>query len=536
MAGVYTVKIAEQDGTLVVNGLANANVYALEDELNGIGAASFGFPKASADAASLDLLDRECQIFRDGALKWCGPMIQAQAEAGSAEVRVDVPGLGWYLTRRQISDARANRLSNASFESGLLGWTAAGVTATADTARAVLGSYALKLVQANAGVDTFEYQQFTLTAGSIGTLVTVGGYIYIQSSGYVGPALESRGLFVSGIESTVVRDYQFIEVDDSTPRDRWVYLETAIWVPPGKTWTLEVRCYAPGGTAWWDGLRAVKMESLSHYAIDMGVIAGNLLDFVQDPTHGWDDLGITTSDATTGVLLDRHYQYADHTDAWQALQEFVGMGLDWSMICTPTTKVFTTYYPKGTDRTATVTLSMRNAGSGTLSDWRLSVDGSATATRVVMLGDGDGPDREEGYAADALDLGGLVLGEVVNAPPNTPLNGLQTIAEKRLAASKGLVRVLEVTGIPGDTVQHDTLVVGDTVTVSISDGWVDLAGGWRIVRKTVDCESDICSFVLNETSTSIIYDAGSAAAVGSNTIDGGSASTSFVSVIDGGSA
>lgn len=502
MAGAYTAKIVEQDGTVVVSDLARVQVDPLTWTLDEVGRGSVRIPKNTASASSVDLLDKELQVFRDGTLIWWGPMISAQPSSDLEEMRVDVPELSWYFSRRQISDARANKVSNGSFDTDLTGWTNVGAsTDSASSTRSVIGAKSLKLAQSTAGVDTYDYQQNAFTAGSIGSFFTLAAWVYIDDSTWGGPAYESRGLFVSGIESGTVRDYQVAEIDDATPRNRWVRLETGIWIPPGETWTLEARLYAPDADVWWDAVQLVKMESLSHYATDIGTIAGNIVDFIQNTTHGWDDLGITTSDVTSGVLLDRHYQYADHIDALEALSELEGQGLDWAMVLddSPVVRQFTTYYPKGTDRSATVTLSMADgAGSGNLSSYRLPVDGSKTSTRVTVLGEGDGPDREEGYAADASSLGGLVLGEVVNAPAGAQINTLTGLANSRLAASKRLVRVLDVTGIPGDSTQISTLVVGDTVAVSISDGWVNVTGDWRIVEKTLDPAIDTASFILNE--------------------------------------
>lgn len=505
--GDWSAKLVEQDGT-VVRTLVNANVYSVTDELNGVGSARVGVPKhdpagATGQVADLLVLDRELQVWRHNGttnvIVWWGPIVLLDASSDSEEMTLEVPGLGWYFTRRQISDARANRLTNGDFVGNITGWTNTGAsTDSYSTTRAVLGAGSLKLVQATAGVDTFDYQQQTFTAGSIGSYFTLAAWVWIDSATFAGPAYESRGLFISGIESGTVRDYRFVEIDDATPKNQWVRLETGIWIEPGATWTLETRLYAPAGEVFWDAVTLTKMESLSYIAQDLGTIVGGIASFIGGSSHGWSDLGWLTSNVTSGVTHSRAWQYADHIDGSSALNELVEMGIDWHFALTSTTKTFTSSYPKGTDRSATVSLSMRNGGSGNLSNYRLTVDGSQTTTRVTVLGEGDGPDREEGYAADASSLGGLVLGEVISAPPQSPISALSTIASKRLAKSKRLVRVLEVTGIPNDSTQHGTLVVGDTVDVSISDGWVAISGDWRIVRKTTDCVTDTVSFVLNE--------------------------------------
>lgn len=509
MAGTYTAYLTMRPTTgataVSASAIPDVNIEPLRWVLNETGRTGFRMSKASSVYSALDLLDKEVQIFRDSDLMWCGPLVLGDTDSSTPEMRVDVPDLSWYFSRRQLSDARANLVTNPSFEGSpdLTGWTNTGdSTPTASTTRAVLGTKSLKLVQTAPGVDTFQYQQFAQDGGSIGTLVTVAAWVYIDNTSWGGPAYESRGLFLSGIESSVVRTTSNAEIDDATPRGRWVRLETTIWVPPNESWTIEVRLYAPDADVWWDAVQAVRMESLSHYATDMGTIAGNIVDFIQNPTHGWDDLGITTSDVASGVLLDRHYQYADHIDAAQALAELEAMGLDWSIEIddSPLLRQFTTAYPKGTDRSGTVTFSMRSAANptGNLSRYRLTKDGGATATRITVLGEGDGPDREEGYARDTSSLGGVTLGDVITAPAGAPINALQAIADEHLSVSKRLVRILEVTGLPGNSTQITTCVVGDTVDVNIVDQGESITGDWRIVAKTLDPKMDLPSFVLNE--------------------------------------
>ena len=99
------VKVVEQDGTVVVADLENVNVRPIRWRLNEPTTGGLGFPKATPDAADIDLLDKEVQTYRTGDTNprlW-GPMISADASAGSAEVEVAVVDPFWYLLRRQVA-------------------------------------------------------------------------------------------------------------------------------------------------------------------------------------------------------------------------------------------------------------------------------------------------------------------------------------------------------------------------------------------------------------------------------------------------
>lgn len=504
MAGTYTAKVTLRDGT-GASAVPNVNIEPLRWTLSEMGVTAVRAPVDSPLHDELALLQKELAIYRDTDLLWRGPLIKDSTSTSSSEKRYVVPDKSWYLNTRQISDARENRLDNGDFAGGTTDWTNIGSsTHSASTAHSARGGHSLKLVQATAGVDTFDYQQQTFTAGSIGSLITLRAWVYIDDSAWVGPAFESRGLFVSGIQGGVVRDVQVAEIDDATPRNRLVPLTVRIWIPPGETWTLEARLYAPGGEVYWSAARLVKMESLSFYATDLGEIVGSAVEFVQDIAHGWDDLGITVDNATTGIVLDWHFQYADHTDLVEILNAAEAMGLDWSIEITATTAVFTTYFPKGTDRTSgpgAVTFSMHDPvgnPTGNVAHAEIEGDGEKARTRSTVLGEGSGPEREEGYATDTSDTGGLVLGEVFSAPAGTPIDALDLIAANRVAAKKKPPRILKVVGLPGNTTQLLTCVVGDTVAVDIVQGGEVIDGNWRIVAKTITPEFDRPDFVLNE--------------------------------------
>lgn len=513
VAGDYLVKIVQQDGTVVVASLANTNVDAMTWTLSDIGTCAIRIPKDTPDAASIDLLDKEAQVHRYNGttwdIVWWGAMVNATASSGSNEVTVALPEPTWYLTRRQIADSRPNYMLNPGFEdaTALNHWTAVGATATRDTTHALLGTKAAKLVEASVAQDAYLYQQVGITATSIGTLWTLVAYVWIDSSAWVGGAwggaYETRGLYISRIISSVEVEHQFIPIDDSTPKDQWVRLEVvqpsgggSIWSPPNSTETLEVRLYAPGGTVWWDGVQLVRMESLSFIDADVSTVFADSVDFVQDPTYDWDDVNIATSGSATGYKVTRAFQFTDHQDFMGLVGELVNQGFEYRLDITTTTRTLAYGMPVGTDRSGSYTFTLRSGGSGNVSSYEFAIDGSKTNTRYVVQGDGDGPDREEGFALDTSSLGGLTLGSVEAV--SAPVGVLQRIAEMKLAATKQLVRILTVKGLPGDSTQIGTLRVGDTVAVSISDGAVSLSGNWRIVQKTLDPKSDTASFVLNE--------------------------------------
>jgi hypothetical protein len=501
----YTAKIVEEDGTVLAASVPGINIGVLQWVLSEMGRTAVRVPAASLVAGDLDLLDKEIQIFRNGDIIWWGPLIVDEVASNTAEKRIDVPDKAWYFQTRQISDQRDNRFDNPNFALGTASWTNVGTSAhSASVLHSARGGTSLKLTQATPGEDTFDFQQQTFTAGEIGTWIIVRAWVYIDDATWGGPAFEARGLFVSGIEAGVVKDYRYAEIDDATPRNALVPLTTRIWIPPLKTWTIEARPYAPAGESYWSAMQMVKMESLSHYATDLGAIIGSAVQFVQNPAHGWDDLNIGVSNAVTGVVLDWHFQYADHTDLMEVLDAAEAMGLDWSIEVTETTATFTTYFPKGTDRSSgpgAVTLSMFDRDTnptGNLSHAEMVRDGASTRTRSTVLGEGDGPEREEGFAVDTTLTGGRVLGEVFSAPPGTPIEALDRIAAQRVAAKRKPVRVMQVVGLPGDETLITTCVVGDTVAADITIGETTITGNWRIVAKNLDPKRDLPSFVLNE--------------------------------------
>jgi len=502
VASVYTVQLVHSDGT-VVRTLVNAVVKSISSVLNGVGQCTFTFPKidppgATGQGADVRMLD-EVQVLRDGAVWWWGVMVLAKASSNAGDVTVTASDLGWYLTRRAIDKVPTNFLLNPQFESGLTSWVDTSSSASVATDLFILGTQAVRQTGGASGADHFLGQTVSVTTGSvIGILFTLVAWVYIESFSAV--ALGGRGLYVEALDGGGTFQYSnFVAVDETTTVGDWTRLQTTIFVPKGVTWTLGVRLYTPAGSIVWDATGLYEMESLGRFNADITDLAKAVVEFIQDPTlSGKDDLHIATAGAATGVVLpSKWWQFADHTFADRALDEFVQWGashsIDWTVEVASRTFTVWPYPGRGVDRTGSVTLQLGSS----LSHYDYTEDGSTCSTDVTVLGNGSGPDREIGNARD-VSVVPIVLQDVSTSTPDAPINALLPQAQDRLRISAKAARlpVGATVQAGGDLV--GLLGLGDKVTVSIADGWVQYGAPGRIVQIDHDTLRDALSLTLNE--------------------------------------
>lgn len=490
----FVVKVVQNDGTV----LETLNDIAFDQvtwELNGPGSMDFTVHNYDTTFTATDILTNEVQLWRNGTFLWWG--VPVRAEATPTRVRVSCRGLLWYFSRRFIGDAdRTNYLSNPEFNGNLTSWTAQNTTATAVTTQRILGTHSAQLVQATAQQDAYLHQTFSITGTAIGTLVVVVAWYRITSTGWLGEAINKRGLTVSRKTGSTIHESSVYEIDGASPRDAWQRAEVSVWVPPGTTNDIQVRLYSPGGTIHWDATSATIMESLSNYNADQTDIASQIVLHLQDTAYGKSDLAIATSTPASGVLRDRHYQHADHHSGMRALAEFTLLedGFDFDVAVTSTTRTFTTYYPRKGG-----TPSQLDFTAARLSDWTLRIDGEAACSSITVLGDGDGPDREEGAAVDDTVFGGLILEDVIMAPPGAPIDSLDARAEEALRLrKKAQVLTVVVPAVDADNAitYIGNIAVGDVGTPTLAEGFSTVAGNWRLVRMTLD-GSDALTLELN---------------------------------------
>jgi hypothetical protein len=359
----------------------------------------------------------------------------------------------------------------------------------------------LKLTGGTTEGENFAHQIWTHPAGGYpgGDFLTVNAYLWIDNATYVAPALGLRGLYAERRNSGGdLLDVQFTVLDDDTPRDVWNSLEVGI-AEVGAGDTIDVRLYAPNGTCWWDLATLTFMESLSFGfpgpGTDVADIVGGIVDYAQDRgsfTHGKSDLNIDHAGGPVGTTRQIAYQFAEHRNIWDAINEYIGEGdFDVDVVLTSTTRTFTIYAPrKGSYKTGdALTLD------STIQQFRWSWDGEEASTDVVVTGQGAGPDRPEGGANNRTVFGGLTLEHVESAGENVLVGQLDEVAAEILRVKQNPA-VIEATCYPHSPIIND-LVCGDTVPVAISHGPLAVAADYRVVKVSLDPHTDQATYTLN---------------------------------------
>jgi len=436
---------------------------------------------------------REIQVWRDGTLWFWGPVVRAEIDADKAVFQC--AGSWWYFTRRFFGKAdRTNLLANGDFEAGADGWTAVGLTPVVDPFRAVEGRRSIRLTGAAQDHDTY-LQQILPPKGPgghpLGDLLTLTGWVWLGSDGYAGTALDSRGLYMERRHDGVMLDHGAAVIDTTKP-DQWQRLEE-LTVVAHEGDVIEIRLYPPFGTAWYDLITFTAMESLGYLEQDMATIIAGIVNYAQNRIfdHGKSDLGISVDCPPTGVVLTRTWQMADHDNIGDTILDFTTLrnGVDFGI--DPATRTFRIWHPqRGTVRDdVALVWSADPENPGNVTDFRQSNDRTRQATSAVVLGPGDGPDREEG--GWSIEGVGPTLEDVTVAPDGTTVGELD-----HLAAERGEVlthpAVIEVTcvGLVG------TIDEGDWVPVTIAP--LGLAEeSYRIVSYEVDPANDSIIATLN---------------------------------------
>lgn len=486
--------------------LDNAVITRVRKELNSHGSLSFSIPTTDPKSLLIAPL-AEVQLWHNSDLvQWA---IMARPQASKTMTDVECPGLSWYFERRYFGRAdRHNYLTNPSFETGdFTGWTAVNTTNTIVSTPRADGSYAAQLVQATDGQDAYLLQTIdpAPTTG-IGAVVTIVGHVQIDDTTWIGPALGARGLWVGRYDG-VTTDFLGEGEDDTrihyqTAHGTLIRFETIVRIPPDADEYMEIRLYSPGGTVFWDALSVTLMESLSSvegpgdYFMEQATILENYVVHAQDSTYDKNDLLILRNCPATGVEREKHQQFAEHGNIWDGITEFTNLenGVDvWiSWNATGTTRTFNCATERGTLKS-----DYRIEWGRNITDFTYSFDGQNAASSVTILGDGDGPDREEGSAIDTgAFTGGLILETVASADAGANIDVLDGLATERLRMTKQPVH-LSVEINENAVAWFIALDPGDRVPVLIKCGWVQLNLTMRIIALELDPQEGKLSVELN---------------------------------------
>lgn len=516
-AGVYTVRIVNDEGAVVAP-LPDATVQSITWNLNAPMSAVITVPVHTDQLADLISQDatrlRELQVFRDGSFLCWLVLTSITADEQTATLNCSDPL--WYLGKRHVGRLYdVNLLDGADYD-GLAGWTiGSGVTASSlYSVNAMSGDRVLQL-QSGSGASlnvNHASKSVTIPATSSEETYVVTAYSWIDGVtaftefehyplGVVALVFNPSGEVVAGSIDGALRD------DDS--RIFWTRKRCSVKIPAhgSDAYTLKVYLMSPTGKVYYDYARAIEVEALKYQGTDQVTIAHALVNHAQDSGIGKADLNISTSGSASGVYRSQVHAYAAHENILQVLQEMAGQedGFDFAVVCTATTRTFTTYFPQKGAVTPTVTLEWgQNVAS-----WTWTVDLNQAASAVAVTGDGstdeegNADDVEHAYASDSAALGGRLL-ELVEPAPGGPyayVSRMESQARETLNARKrpvdfSVTSMRHAAADYADMIQAGTLQVGDNVNVDISHGIVNVDERARVVSLTLLPATEQVQFVV----------------------------------------
>ena len=381
--------------------------------------------------------------------------------------------------------------------------------------------------------DVFGWQSFTVAGGVRGVTATLVGWVKVPTGQFRSWGMGRWGLMLMRMASnwrtsnfwssgsgntwggarafyTDVKEYTSSRLDEGHPMDGWIRHEVAITVPPGATEQIIARVNGVAGRTYWDKLSLTYDSAFEQHDTDQATIVAELADHAQDPAFDKNDVNISADAPPSGVERTLVALHSEHGNVWDLMRQFTEYrdGLDLGMRYTPTDRILTTHYPrKGVERRGLHLQLGRN-----LASFSWTFDGEAAASSVIVLGTGDGSDREESASIDATAFAdGLILESVVAVGPDTPVDLLAELADEALAVVVN-PEVLTATTYPHDPDRPERNLIGrlwegDTVPVTIRKGRIVVAGAitghqfevdadYRVVELTI-LENDALQLTLN---------------------------------------
>ena len=498
----YQVKVVDRAGAVVAEFDANlgdgdtrqkATVEEVTWALNEPGMARIRVPLFHPTAPAILALTREIQIWRNGTIIFWGVPVQRTVDDHS--VVWTCPGLLWYFTRLYFGPISVEHLTNPRFASSLSGWTAVGCTATRATNIRIRGPGTARLVATTSG-DNYLQQTFLVTSGvTLGLGLTFAAWYWIDPAvPFQEPAFEQRGIYIQSPNSDCPTGC-WEPITMNAERGKPQRVQTELAVNAGVTNELvTVRLYAPKGAIQWGACSVSKSESISADfpgGTDATEMMKRSVDYAQTGLLK-SSVNILTSTPPSGVIEHIAYQFSDLPNIFDTLQSYPARGVaDYEIRITSTTRTFTTYAPrKGSLKAYTPTVP----GASVIA-LQHTLDGQQTATQTVRRGPGEGSSRELGVATDAAALGGLILQDIGDVSPEITIDGFDSYATVDLVRLAAAVAAPSFEVPAGDVI--GVVEVGDTIPVSIDWGAVQDVTTRRIVRMTLNPQTETVTLGVN---------------------------------------
>lgn len=492
--GVWEAFITERDGTVVAP-LSRSNIKKISERINDTPSCQIEVPLAFADSADIDLASREVQVYRSGGNPiFVGPLLQRSTTASNGAATISAGGVAWYLTRRlrggYVPWSR-NYIVNPRFDDGFDRWilTGTGITLDADS---------------ETGTDSAELADSSGASIKQTVLVDIAARFQIVAEARVklgASATTGRGLEVTCPGVSTGDTFRSAPVVTATPNGAWTTL-TAITQVDGRVGARSVTAEVfdvAGDTIKVDhvSITIFPFTSLpeSSPAPVPQVDQAQVIRETIQATNRSLNLGASAED--TGELVD--YKPDEDIDRFadEIIRRFVDRenGVEWSVVATPSTRTFTTYFPRmGRDITpeeVTLRLVAEGVEPRNLSGYKLSEDASKAVSEMTTIGDGD----YRGVYQDPDAWGGLLLQQVQKAPEGTPLPDLEGLSRKALRASVGDVQALQVDVSDGELI--GTVLLGDRVLCVIDNLADQVNAVYRVVERDIDVATDSMTLTLN---------------------------------------
>lgn len=352
-------------------------------------------------------------------------------------------------------------------------------------------------VQEASGHRQYEVQTLSVTqpvAKKAPLPLTFVGWTKITK--WLGPSKDGWGVYIQIVNPAkpkVIVDSAHADIDEKTPRDRWIRMEASVEVPAdGISYEVQVRFYPPAGTALWTRGGLYPGDQLAFFDADQALIIKGLVEHAQDTTIGKGNLSIATNCQPTGITRTREYPYDERMPIETAISEIAALyrGPEVTMQVTATTQTVTTHHPRQGKATSEVLVH-----GGSVVAYEAPTDTRDSASSIILQADQSGADREEGYASDPLALDGLLLERVISTEGETPVTELEEGATHALGMYKRPQPSVWVTIDPRRTgYMLGAVGQGDTVRAIIQQVGID--GTHRFVKRRLHPAGDMLEMML----------------------------------------